>query len=91
MYETVVTIEDAVRTLPDLVEKVRASGESALLVKSGRPMARIVAVPQTDQGSEDLIAFLRRWRIEHPEPDESFSEAIEDSRRNTQLPHDPWE
>ena len=59
MYETVLTIEDAARTLPDLVEKVRASGESALLVKSGMPMARIVAVPQADQGSEDLIAFLR--------------------------------
>ena len=84
MNETVLTIEDAARSLPDLVEKVHASGEPALLVKCGRPMARIVAVPFREQGSEDLIAFLRRWRLEHPEADESFADAIEGSRRAVQ-------
>lgn len=91
MNETVLTIEDAARCLPELVERVHASGESALLTKAGSPRARIVPVPPREQDPDDLIAFLRRWRTEHPEPDEQFAEAIAESRRGVQPPHDPWE
>jgi prevent-host-death family protein len=91
MCETVITIEDAARCLSELVERVHASGEGAVLVKSGRPLARIVPVSSQEKGSEDLIAFLRKWRIEHPEPDEQFAEVIQESRRAIQPPRDPWE
>ncbi len=91
MNETVLTIEDAARCLPDLVERVHARGEAALLTKSGRPVARIVPVPDREQPSESLIAFLRRWRAEHPAPDEQLAEVIAESRRAVQPPHDPWE
>ena len=47
MSETVLTIEEAARCLPDLVERIRANGEAAVLVKSGRPIARIVPVSST--------------------------------------------
>lgn len=90
MKETVLTPEEAARCLPDLVERIHATGEGALLVKSGQPLARIVAVPPQGQ-TNDLIAFLRRWRIEHPEPDEQFAEAIEESRKADRPPRDPWE
>jgi len=89
MNETVLTVEDAARCLPDLVDRIHTSGEGALLVKAGRPIARIV--PVSEPVTEELIAFLRRWRIEHPEPDEQFAAAIEESRRGVQSPHDPWE
>jgi prevent-host-death family protein len=85
------TIEEAARCLSDLVERVHATGEVAVLMKSGRPLARIVPVPPTEPNAEDLLAFLRRWRIEHPEPDEQFAEAIEESRRAVQPPRDLWE
>ena len=91
MNETVLTIEDAARCLPDLVERVHATGKAALLVKSGRPLARIVPFPAREQSAEDLIAFLRRWRIEHPEPDEQLAKAIEESRSAVRPPHDPGE
>ena len=91
MDETVLTIEDAARCLPDLVERVHAKGEVALLVKAGRPLARIVPVPDQGQAADDLIAFLRRWRLEHPEPDEQLAEAVEESRRAIRPLHDPWE
>jgi len=83
------TLEEAANCLPELVERIHATGETTLIVKSGRGLARIVAVPPSDDSS-DLIAFLRRWRIEHPEPDEGFGEAIEESRKAVQLPSDPW-
>ena len=91
MTESVLSIEDAARCLPALVERIHASGEPTLLVKSGRPLARIVAVPRVGLLDNDLIAFLRRWRLEYPEPDEQFAEAIEESRNTLQPPHDPWD
>jgi len=91
MKETVVTIEEAARSLSDLVERVHAKREAAVLVKSGRPLARIVPVLDGGSSTEDLIAFLHRWRTEHPGPDDQFGEAIEQSRKAVLPPHDPWE
>ncbi len=91
MKETVITLEDAARSFPDLVERIHETGQGALLVKSGQPLARIVAVPAQQQTVEDLLAFLRNWRAEYPEPDEQFAEILEESRQGVQPPHDPWE
>lgn len=91
MSETVLTIEDASRCLPDLVERVRVTGESAVLVKSGRPLARIVPVTADERTTDDLIAFLRRWRIEHAEPDEQLAGDIARNRTAVQPPHNPWD
>ena len=88
MTETVVSIDDAARSLPDLVERLRARGEAAVLVRAGRPLAKIVPVPAV---AEDLVAFLRRWRVEYPEADEQFGQVIEESRRGIHTPRDPWE
>ena len=91
MSETVLTIEDAACCLPDLVERIHANGGAALLLRSGLPVARIVPVPTAPPLAESLIAFLRRWRVENPEPDEQFAEAIAESRSAVQPSHDPWE
>jgi antitoxin (DNA-binding transcriptional repressor) of toxin-antitoxin stability system len=91
MNTNVLTVEDAARCLPDLVDRVHASGESALLLKSGKPVAQIVSVTDRATDGGDLIAFLRKWRAEHPEPDEQFGDAIDESRKSVRPPHDPWE
>jgi antitoxin (DNA-binding transcriptional repressor) of toxin-antitoxin stability system len=91
MSEIVLTIEDAARSLPDVVDRVHASGETALLTRSGQAIARIVPVPGQRQAADDLIAFLHRWRSAHPDPDLQFADAIELSRGAVQAPHDPWE
>jgi prevent-host-death family protein len=84
------TIEDAARNLADVVDRVQAKGEPAVLLKSGRPVARIVPVVPASHVAEDLIAFLRRWRTEHPEPDDEFSDVIQESRKWQGPPRDPW-
>jgi len=91
MSETILTIEEAARCLSDLVERMHANGEAAVLVKSGRPLARIVPFRSPAPVVQDLIAFLGQWRLEHPEPDEQFAEVIQASRRIVQPPRDPWE
>ena len=91
MHETAITIEDAARCLPELVDRVCASGEAALLTKFGMPRARIVPVTNPIKAADELSGFLRRWRHEHPEPDEQFAQALEESRKSIRPPRDPWE
>jgi antitoxin (DNA-binding transcriptional repressor) of toxin-antitoxin stability system len=91
MSEAVVTVEYAALHLAELVEHISAKREAAVIVKAGRPMARLVPVLAPGELSDDLIDFLRRWRTQYPEPDEGLAEAIEASRRGVQPAHDPWE
>jgi antitoxin (DNA-binding transcriptional repressor) of toxin-antitoxin stability system len=86
MSESALSIEDAARCLPEVVDRIRASGEPAVLLKSGEPVARVVPVPPQAHGSTELIKFLRRWRLEHPEPDSQFADAIEQSRQAIRPP-----
>jgi prevent-host-death family protein len=91
MSDAVVTVEDAVARLGELVERVHSQREPAVIVKEGLPLARIVPVPTPGEVSEDLVDFLRRWRTEYPEPDDQLAEVIAESRRGGQRAHDPWE
>jgi prevent-host-death family protein len=90
MSEAMLTIEDAARNLAAVVDRVQAKCEPAVLLKSGRPVARIVPVAAASHVSEDLVAFLRRWRTEHPEPDDELSDIIQESRKWQGPPRDPW-
>lgn len=85
------TIEDAAAGLPALVERVHSKREPAVLLQSGRPVARIVPMPAPGEVAPDLIAFLRHWRGEHPEPDDQLAADMEASRRGAQPPHNPWD
>ena len=90
MNDTITTIEDAAAHLPELVERVCAYGQPALILRAGTPVARIVPVTGQTEPSDDLLAFLRRWRTEYPDPDEQLEADIQDSRRGVRPPHDPW-
>jgi len=89
--ETFVSVEDAAARLPALVERVRSKRESAVLLQAGRPIARIVPMPVPGAVAADLIAFLRHWRGEHPEPDDQLAADLEAIRRGVQPPHNPWD
>lgn len=65
-------IDDAAAQLSELVERVHTKGDSAVLLKAGKPMARIVPVLAPGEIADDLAAFLYRWRNDYPEPDEWF-------------------
>jgi len=86
----VLTIEDASHCLPALADRVHASGTAALLFKSGRPFVSLVPIQSDVDSTADLVGFLRQWRADHPEPDDQFAEAVNESRTRTQAAHDPW-
>ena len=56
MNSTVLRLEDAARCLAEVVDGVHPSGESAVLVKNGRPVARIVAMPARVEGTAAAVA-----------------------------------
>ena len=85
------TIEDAAARLPELVEHVHAKREAAVIMRSGQPIVRIIPVTAPGEVSEDLIAFLGRWRRDYPEPDDGLAEAIDESQRAVKPPRNPWD
>lgn len=85
-----VTVEQAAANLGELLERVHASRETAIIMKEGRALARITPLPAPAEASEDLVGFLRRWRLEHPDPDDQLAESIDLSREAVRLPYDPW-
>ena len=91
MSEIMVTVEDAAFRLAELVEAVSVKRESTVLTKAGHPIARIVPITPLGEPSGDLLDFLRRWRTEHPEPDDQLAEVTIESRRGVRAVHDPWE
>lgn len=91
MSETIMSVEDAAACLPDLVERIHARREPTVLVKAGQPMVRIVPICSSGDAANDLVAFLHRWRIEHPDADEQFTDAVNESRREVQVPRNPWD
>lgn len=91
MSETILSVEDAAACLPALVARVHSQREAAVLVQSGRPIARIVPMPAPGEAAADLIAFLRHWRGEHPEPDDQLAADVESSRQGVRPPQNPWD
>jgi antitoxin (DNA-binding transcriptional repressor) of toxin-antitoxin stability system len=70
MSDTVLTVEDAATRLPELVERVAARRDSTVVLKSGELLARLVPCSPESPLADDLVTFLRRWRNEHPDPDD---------------------
>jgi antitoxin (DNA-binding transcriptional repressor) of toxin-antitoxin stability system len=91
MSEHFMNIDDAAAGLHQLIDRIQAQREPAVIVKSGRPVARIVPMPVEEETSRDLIDFLRQWREDYPEPDDGLAEAIEDVGKNGQSVRDPWD
>lgn len=87
----VMSLEDAAASLPALVERVHSKREAMVITRSGQPVVRVVPLPAPVDASEGIAAFLRRWRTEHPDPDEQFADAIAEVRRTMQPSSDPWE
>jgi prevent-host-death family protein len=52
-----ITVTDAARGFADLINRVRYRGESATLVKGGKPVARLVPVSKACTGAELAAAW----------------------------------
>lgn len=91
MKEQVLSVTEAARGFSDLVNRVRYRGESAVLTKNGRAVARLVPVgPPPITGAE----LCKRWKpgsLLTPKEADDFARDIEEGRRFFKPYVSPWD
>ena len=81
-----ITSTELVRHLGDVLAKVKHAGQSFLLTKSARPLARIVPVSPSGGGAgRDINEALAKLPC-----DPSFAEDLERVNRMDSIPSNPW-
>ncbi len=73
------SVTEAARNFSDLVSRVHYRGESALLLKGGRPMVRVVPARSPRTGRE-LAALWPRLPQLSPEEAEAMARDLADAR-----------
>jgi prevent-host-death family protein len=87
-----ISVTEAVRNFADFINRVAYRGEHFVLERGGRPVARLVPVPQAGRLGDlpDLMASVPGLT---PDDAEAFARDMEDA--SSQLPPlagvDPWE
>ncbi|MSU25053.1 MAG: hypothetical protein EXS32_14695 [Opitutus sp.] len=85
-----VTIAEAARNFPAVIERARASEHGVVLLEAGEPVAKIVPVlPRAKTGREIAASGRARARLSREEA-EAFARDIEDGRRNLLPLRDSW-
>ena len=89
--KTPISVTEAVRNFADFINRVVYRGEDFVLERGGRPVARLIPVPQAGRLG-DLPALLDTVPNLSTEEAEALATDIEDAR--SQLPplarEDPW-
>jgi antitoxin (DNA-binding transcriptional repressor) of toxin-antitoxin stability system len=85
-----ITVTDAARGFSDLINRIRYRGESATLIKGGKPVARIVPAGRVCTGKE----LAKVWpRLPHLGADEAraMEKDLAASRRKLPAPKSKWD
>lgn len=86
-----VSVTDAARGFADLINRVRYRNESALLLKGGKPVAKIVPIETSAKTGAELATL---WNdLPHLSPAEAGSFGNDVSLARSELPKvkDKWE
>lgn len=86
----IVTVTEAARNFSDFVNRIHYRGESALLVKGGRPMVKVTPARQARTGAD----LAKRWselpHLSHVEA-EAFGRDIEAAQANLPSLKSKWD
>ncbi len=82
------TAADAIRSFPDLLDRIRSRGETFIIESGGVPVCRMAPVAANGYLRGEALA----QRIEaFPRPDPHFSSDLESIvRQQPNLPESPW-
>jgi prevent-host-death family protein len=75
------TVTEAARHFSDLISRVHYRGESALLVKGGKPMAKVLPARKPRTGRELASIWGRLPHLSAKEA-EAFAHDVDNARRN---------
>jgi prevent-host-death family protein len=84
--ETVISSTEAARHLGEVLARVKHAGETFLVTKSDKPLARLIPVgpPAGAKGAEILKALSRLPY------DPDFADDLEQVNRLDRVPENPW-
>lgn len=84
------SVTDAARGFSDLVNRVRYHGETATLLKGGKPVAMLSPFPKPHTGAE----LAKMWPEIHHLPGteaDSFAKDMAEARKRQPLPQSKWD
>jgi prevent-host-death family protein len=87
----ILSVTEAARNFSDLVNRVFYRGESAILIRNGIPVARLVPPEPSTASAEELA---RRWEtLPHLPPADAdrLAEELDEARRNVPPAVPRWE
>ena len=84
--ETSISSTEAARHLGDVLSRIKHTGESVVLTKSDKPLARLVPIGARGQASgAKIMAALERLPV-----DASFGDDLETVNQTDRIPDNPW-
>jgi len=86
-----VTVSEASRGFSDLINRVRYQGETAILVKGGKPVAKIVPIPNDGITGKELSEL---WgTLPHLSADDAkaLEKELNDAKKQFPKLRDKWE
>ncbi|MDZ4287910.1 MAG: hypothetical protein U0984_08120 [Prosthecobacter sp.] len=84
------TVTEASRRFSDLINRIRYRGESARLIKAGKPVALVVPCPRTCTGAELAKAWATLPRLGADEA-ALLEEELAAAKKNLPLPASQWD
>lgn len=85
-----ISVTDAARGFSDLINRIRYRGESATLLKGGKPVARIVPAGKICTGKELAAVWPRLSRLGADEA-RMMERDLAASRRKLPAPESKWD
>ncbi len=85
-----ITVTEAARGFSDLIDRVRYKGESVLLTKGGRPVARIVPVRTARTGHDLAVAWATLPHLDRADAAD-FERALGEARRSLPPAQSRWD
>jgi antitoxin (DNA-binding transcriptional repressor) of toxin-antitoxin stability system len=89
MKETTITVTEAARNFAECVNRAHYQGTSFVLLKNGKPVARLEPAREKRCTGPDLAKALARVELS-PEEARSWYQDLQKARKNLKAPVDPW-
>ena len=89
MDKTIITVTEAARNFADCVNRVHYQNVTFVLLKNGRPVARLAPDNEKVCTGKDLAAALGRTELPQAEA-AAWRRDLETSRRALKAPADRW-
>ena len=85
--KNVISATELARQLGDVLGRIRYRGETFVIERNGKPIARLIPAGRTKPGK--LLEALNRWR-EAGGPDHELASALARIGAADREPGDPW-